>query len=119
MLTFTPRSGAHSTALRVTSEGLVAIAGTAAPAHLFVCRVGTRLTVSNILALALAAAGDDLVPSYPFYPQDLSSIRYGAHRYRPAVPTVRGQVPGSDVGRRRGKPPSLWSGQRKSRTARS
>lgn len=80
------------TALRLTPQGLVAVVGTASASQLCFCRVGARLVVSNILALALAMAEDRLVASHPFYPQDLFTLIFGSHRYKHTVATERGQL---------------------------
>jgi len=80
------------TAIRFTATGIVAVAGTASASQLYFCRIGPRLVVSNSLAFALAKAQDQLVTSYPFYPQDLCTFVFGSHRYQQAVPTQRGQL---------------------------
>jgi hypothetical protein len=80
------------TALRITPAGLLAVVGTTSSVQLCFCRVGSRLIVSNILALALAAADDRLVASHPFYPQDLCTFMLGSDRYKHTVPTERGQL---------------------------
>ena len=80
------------TGLRLSDAGLIAVVGTASASSLFFCQTGSRLIVANALALALAAANDDLVTSYPFYPQDLCSLVFGSHRYRQSVPTQSGRL---------------------------
>lgn len=80
------------TGLRLTDTGLIAIVGTASASSLFFCQAGSRLIVANALALALAAANDNLVTSYPFYPQDLCTFVFGNHRYRQSVPTRCGRL---------------------------
>jgi hypothetical protein len=80
------------TALRSTGDRLIAVAGTASASVLFFCRSGSRLIVSNGLALSLAAANDRLVASHPFYPQDLCTFIFGSDRYRHTVPTESGQL---------------------------
>src|SRR5512143_3195933 len=80
------------TGLRLTDAGLIAVVGTASASSLFFCQIGSRLIVANALALALAAANDSLVPSYPFYPQDLCTFVFGSHRYRQSVPTRSGRL---------------------------
>lgn len=80
------------TALLLTADGIVALAGTASASLLYFCRVGPRLVVSNSLAFALAQGDDRLVASHPFYPQDLCTFVFGSHRYRHTVPTQRGRL---------------------------
>jgi hypothetical protein len=80
------------TALRLTPEGLFAVAGTASASQLYFCRAGPRLIVANILALALAMAEDRLITSHPFYPQDLFTFIFGSHRYKHTVATERGRL---------------------------
>ena len=80
------------TALLLTADGVVALAGTASASPLYLCRVGPRLIVSNSLAFALAQADDRLVASHPFYPQDLCTFVFGSHRYRHTVPTQCGRL---------------------------
>lgn len=78
--------------MRLAGSGLIAVAGTASPSALFFCRTGSRLVVSNMLALALAAADDGPITSYPFYPQDLCTFIFGSDRYRHSVPTRSGRL---------------------------
>jgi hypothetical protein len=80
------------TALRMTPQGLVAVVGTVSASQLCFCRVGSRLVVSNILALALAVAEDRLIASHPFYPQDLFTLIFGSHRYKHTVATECGRL---------------------------
>jgi hypothetical protein len=80
------------TALRLTPTGLLAVVGTASASSLCFCRVGKRLIMSNTIALALAAAEDQLITSYPFYPQDLCTLTFGSHRYKHTVATKRGTL---------------------------
>lgn len=80
------------TALRMTPNGIIAVAGTVSASQLCFCRIGPRLVVSNILALALAMAEDELIATYPFYPQDLFTFIFGSHRYKHTVATERGRL---------------------------
>jgi hypothetical protein len=84
------------TGLRLASQGLIAVVGTASTAPLHRWR-GTgqargRVVLSNSLALALAAAGDRLVASYPFYPHILYSIVLGPRHYRAEIPVAGGRL---------------------------
>ena len=80
------------TGLALTAEGLVGLVGTASASALYYCRVGQRLTVANTLALALAAADDDLVTSEPFYANDMATFVMDDPTYRNAMRTQRGTL---------------------------
>lgn len=80
------------TALRLTDDGPMAVAGTASASPLFCGRNGERLIVSNSMALCLALGEDAVLDTYPFYPQDLATFVLGSHRYRPSVPTRNGTL---------------------------
>lgn len=80
------------TALKLTPDGVVAVAGTVSASQIVCCRVGPRMFVANVLALALAAADDRPIASYPFYPQDMFTFAFGSDRYRHTVATERGRL---------------------------
>jgi hypothetical protein len=80
------------TALRVTDQGLVALAGSTGVALIHCYRSRGRIVLSNSLALAFAAAGDELRPDYAFYPHILYTISLGPDRYRREIPAARGRL---------------------------
>lgn len=80
------------TALRLIEGRAVAVVGTASSTSIAVSRVGPRIIVSNSMGFALAAAGDEVATSYPFYPQDIISFAVDAQRYRRFLPTRRGTL---------------------------
>ena len=60
-------------------------------ARLHSLRQGSRLLVSNSMALLCAASGLDLDPSYAFYKNDLCSITEGLDKARRTLPMARGE----------------------------
>lgn len=80
------------TGLHLDGRTVTAVVGTASGSAMYSCRVGTRLVLSNSLAMALALAGDRLIDSYPFYTNDLTTIVFGSDRYRQTMPTAGGRL---------------------------
>ena len=89
---FSGAATSTGTALRVAGDGLQGLVGSAGIALLHRYRSRDRLVLSNSLALALAAAGDELRPDYAFYPHMLYTITLGPDRYRREIPTRRGRL---------------------------
>jgi len=83
---------ATGTALIADGDGITAVVGAAGAAMLQIVRRPGLVVIANALALALAAADDELVAEYPFYPQDLSTFTVGVERCRKDVPTRRGRL---------------------------
>jgi hypothetical protein len=83
---------AIGTGFRLTPDAAIAFVGTASASALYFSRVGSQLVFANTLALALAVANDDLVASYPFYTNDMTTFVLGDSHYRHTARTERGTL---------------------------
>jgi hypothetical protein len=78
--------------VQTDGNSLIVVCGTAGADVVFSHRLSNRLTISNSLALVLAATGDAPRRNYPFYSNDLFSIYFGTRQHRAALPMERGTV---------------------------
>jgi hypothetical protein len=80
------------TALRLLPDRIEALCGNAGPDVLFLHRGAEGVVLANALPVALAVAGDEPLPDYPFYNHDLMAYLLGGPPVGIAIPTRRGSV---------------------------